>query len=164
MLTDKPSTFRYHLEYVCYRELIDGECYEYAAEFLCSVLQPKCLQRPSLPADETKLPCRASCREFWAGCGDRLSERLKKLLDCFKFPEYSDFGRKCRPQPSKWSFLTFLYFNAFFVAILQKVRVNRTLIMKRTEHQIKNLCLLETIGTYSLRFKQIKHLCYLFNV
>ncbi|XP_065203065.1 atrial natriuretic peptide-converting enzyme-like [Planococcus citri] len=85
---------------IVFRELIDAECYEYAGEFLCSVLQPKCIQRPSLPTDETKLPCRAFCREFWAGCGDRLSDNLKKSLDCFKFPEYSDFGRKCRAQPN----------------------------------------------------------------
>lgn len=94
------------------RELIDGECYEYAAEFLCSVLQPKCIQRPGLPADETKLPCRAFCREFWAGCGDRLSDRLKKSLDCFKFPEYSDFGRKCKAQPSKLDLRFLIHYNA----------------------------------------------------
>lgn len=99
------------------RELIDAECYEYAAEFLCSVLQPKCIQRPSLPTDETKLPCRAFCREFWAGCGDRLTDNLKKSLDCFKFPEYSDFGRKCRAQPSKSNRNMFLMKDRIFLPV-----------------------------------------------
>ena len=84
-----------------YRELIDAECFDNAAEFLCQVLQPTCVQRSNF-STETYLPCKQFCDEFVSGCGSRFTERLKQALDCSKFPQYSRIGRNCHKQPSKY--------------------------------------------------------------
>lgn len=84
------------------RDLIDAECFAQAAEFLCQVLQPGCVQRSTTSMDEIFLPCREFCLKFVAGCGSRFSERLKQNLDCFKFPEYSQYGNNCRKQPGNY--------------------------------------------------------------
>lgn len=75
---------------------MDAECYPLAYDFVCQVLQPAC--RSSQPEDLLQLPCRSFCREFWQGCGNRLSEKIKRALDCSNFPEYVDPG-SCRPKP-----------------------------------------------------------------
>ncbi|XP_077292082.1 atrial natriuretic peptide-converting enzyme isoform X2 [Arctopsyche grandis] len=71
---------------IAFRELIDSECYRLAYDFVCQLLQPSCVTKKE--EDELILPCRSYCREFWAGCGGRLPERFRKLLDCNRFPEY----------------------------------------------------------------------------
>ncbi|XP_035736419.1 atrial natriuretic peptide-converting enzyme-like isoform X1 [Vespa mandarinia] len=81
---------------IAFRELVDAECYRSAYDFVCQVLQPACLSGD--PEDLLQLPCRSFCREFWNGCGNRLSERIKRALDCSNFPEYADVG-SCRPKP-----------------------------------------------------------------
>lgn len=40
---------------VAYRQLVDSECYPLAAEFVCQLLQPECIE------DEMMLPCRDFC-------------------------------------------------------------------------------------------------------
>ncbi|XP_063974822.1 atrial natriuretic peptide-converting enzyme [Diachasmimorpha longicaudata] len=81
---------------IAFRELVDAECYRLAYDFICQVLQPKCINgqwEASL-----QMPCQSFCREFSSGCGNRLPERLRKALDCGGFPEYIDEG-SCRPKP-----------------------------------------------------------------
>lgn len=82
------------------RELVDAECYRLAYDFVCQVLQPACV--PGQPEDLLQLPCRSFCREFWNGCGSRLPDRIKRLLDCSNFPEYADQGG-CRAKPGERS-------------------------------------------------------------
>ncbi|EFN61099.1 Atrial natriuretic peptide-converting enzyme, partial [Camponotus floridanus] len=81
---------------IAFRELVDAECYPLAYDFICQVLQPAC--QLSHPEDLLQLPCRSFCREFWNGCGNRLSEKIKRALDCSNFPEYVGPG-SCRPKP-----------------------------------------------------------------
>ncbi|XP_076678989.1 atrial natriuretic peptide-converting enzyme isoform X1 [Andrena cerasifolii] len=81
---------------IAFRELVDAECYRLAYDFVCQVLQPACV--PGQPEDLLQLPCRSFCREFWNGCGSRLPDRIKRLLDCSNFPEYADQGG-CRAKP-----------------------------------------------------------------
>lgn len=81
-----------------YRELVDAECYRLAYDFVCQILQPTCIS--SQPEDLLQLPCRSFCREFWNGCGNRLPDKFKPLLDCSNFPEYVDQGG-CRAKPGK---------------------------------------------------------------
>lgn len=78
------------------RELVDAECYRLAYDFVCQLLQPACI--PGKHEDRLELPCRNFCREFWAGCGSRLPDRIREALDCSHFPEYSGPG-SCRPKP-----------------------------------------------------------------
>ncbi|XP_972040.2 atrial natriuretic peptide-converting enzyme [Tribolium castaneum] len=72
---------------ITFRELVDAECYRHAYDFICQILQPSCVSGEG--QDEMILPCRSFCREFMAGCGARLSEKMKESLDCSQFPEYS---------------------------------------------------------------------------
>ncbi|XP_031835982.1 atrial natriuretic peptide-converting enzyme isoform X3 [Nomia melanderi] len=81
---------------IAFRELVDAECYRLAYDFVCQVLQPACVSNQ--PQDLLQLPCRSFCREFWSGCGSRLPDRIKRLLDCSNFPEYADQGG-CRAKP-----------------------------------------------------------------
>lgn len=72
---------------IAFRELVDAECYRHAYEFVCQVLQPSC--KKGVTEDEMILPCRSFCRDFMAGCGNRLEhDKIKEFLDCAKFPEY----------------------------------------------------------------------------
>jgi hypothetical protein len=98
------SQYKYICLFLFHRELIDGECFAHAAEFLCQVLQPTCSQKQQASVEETYLPCQNFCKDFLAGCGDRFSEKLKQTLDCSKFPEYSQYGVNCRKQPSNENF------------------------------------------------------------
>ncbi|KAJ8918592.1 hypothetical protein NQ315_013097 [Exocentrus adspersus] len=81
---------------ITFRELVDAECYRHAYEFVCQVLQPSC--RKGQEEDEIVLPCRSFCKDFLAGCGNRLVGKIKELLDCNRFPEYGDQGM-CLPKP-----------------------------------------------------------------
>ncbi|CAB0032383.1 unnamed protein product [Trichogramma brassicae] len=82
---------------IAFRELVDAECYERAYDFICQLLQPACVESP-FGEDALRPPCRDFCREFWAGCGSRLPERLRQALDCSNFPEHSDEA-SCLPKP-----------------------------------------------------------------
>uniref|UniRef100_A0A0K8TH53 Atrial natriuretic peptide-converting enzyme n=2 Tax=Lygus hesperus TaxID=30085 RepID=A0A0K8TH53_LYGHE len=75
-----------------FRELVDSECYRLAHEFVCHIVQPPC-------ARDLILPCRSFCREFWSGCGARMSPRLQAILNCTNFPEYSAERPACLPKP-----------------------------------------------------------------
>lgn len=76
-----------------FRELLDAECSHLAQDFVCQMLQPRCTE------GRVVRPCRAYCRTFHAGCGDRLPDRLKPYFDCGKFPDY--FGAdSCSPEPN----------------------------------------------------------------
>ncbi|XP_011505070.1 PREDICTED: atrial natriuretic peptide-converting enzyme [Ceratosolen solmsi marchali] len=83
---------------IAFRELVDAECYKQAYDFICQALQPACLNLAGDDEDALSPPCRGFCKEFWAGCGSRLSERLRAILDCSKFPEYADLG-SCKSKP-----------------------------------------------------------------
>lgn len=63
------------------------------------LLQPACL--PKDDEDRMFLPCRSYCREFWSGCGGRIPERFKDLMDCSRLPEYTG-PKSCRPKPGKY--------------------------------------------------------------
>ncbi|KAJ0180464.1 hypothetical protein K1T71_003868 [Dendrolimus kikuchii] len=77
---------------VAFRELLDAECSHLAQDFVCQMLQPRCVD------DRVVRPCRAYCRTFHAGCGARLPERLRPHFDCARFPDY--FGlSSCAPEP-----------------------------------------------------------------
>lgn len=85
---------------IAFRELIDGECYRLAYDFVCQLLQPYCTVQIEDIEDRMVMPCRSFCRDFVAGCGSRLPERIQKMLDCSRFPEFSGVG-SCRPKPGK---------------------------------------------------------------
>lgn len=90
---------------IAFRELVDAECYHTAHHFLCRLLQPECLSigisaRDSNINEEIsiQMPCRSFCKDFWAGCGSRLSDKFRSMLDCNGFPEYSGPG-SCAVKP-----------------------------------------------------------------
>lgn len=82
---------------ISFRDLVDAECYRQAYDFICRLLQPPCVERPPLEPYPDPI-CRQYCQEFWAGCGDRIPQRLKKMLDCEKFPE-SKGTQTCQNSP-----------------------------------------------------------------
>lgn len=85
-----------------YRELVDAECYRLAYEFVCQLLQPSCtIHLPGEAEDKMILPCRSFCREFHAGCGNRIPTRFKDALDCMHFPEFTGPG-SCNSKPGIW--------------------------------------------------------------
>ncbi|XP_026757958.2 atrial natriuretic peptide-converting enzyme [Galleria mellonella] len=77
---------------VAFRELLDAECSHLAQDFVCQMLQPRCVN------DRLVRPCRAYCRAFHAGCGARLPERLRPHFDCSRFPDYFGPG-SCASEP-----------------------------------------------------------------
>ncbi|KAF7270354.1 hypothetical protein GWI33_016680 [Rhynchophorus ferrugineus] len=81
---------------ISFREIVDAECYRYAYEFVCQILQPSC--RKGNEEDEIILPCRSFCREFMVGCGSRLIDKFKGIIDCNRFPEVGS-GEWCLPKP-----------------------------------------------------------------
>ncbi|EEC04751.1 hypothetical protein IscW_ISCW017288 [Ixodes scapularis] len=52
---------------VAYRQLVDSECYPLAAEFVCQLLQPECVD------DEMLLPCRDFCEVTLASNSETVS-------------------------------------------------------------------------------------------
>ena len=69
-------------------------CYQNTREFLCRLLVPECRENQGLV-----LPNRQICREFYAGCEDRLRETgyEELIYDCDIFPE--DPHPVCSDQP-----------------------------------------------------------------
>lgn len=74
------------LDVIKFRELVDGECYRQAFDFICRLLQPPCRDHPPLEPD-VGLVCRSYCQSFWKGCHERLPQSFKKFFDCERFPE-----------------------------------------------------------------------------
>ncbi|XP_050310358.1 atrial natriuretic peptide-converting enzyme-like [Anthonomus grandis grandis] len=81
---------------ISFRELVDAECYRHAYEFVCQLLQPGCIRDNG--EDRMVLPCRSFCRDFMGGCGERLNDKVRSLIDCSKFPEFSS-GERCYSKP-----------------------------------------------------------------
>uniref|UniRef100_A0AAR5NZB8 Atrial natriuretic peptide-converting enzyme n=1 Tax=Dendroctonus ponderosae TaxID=77166 RepID=A0AAR5NZB8_DENPD len=81
---------------ISFRELVDAECYRHAYDFICQLLQPGCQSGGN--EDRVVLPCRSFCRDFMAGCGSRLSDKVRALIDCSNFPEFSS-GQQCFSRP-----------------------------------------------------------------
>lgn len=74
------------LDVIKFREVVDGECYRQAFDFICRLLQPPCLDHPPLEP-EVGLVCRSYCQSFWNGCHERLPQKFKKFFDCERYPE-----------------------------------------------------------------------------
>lgn len=83
---------------ISFREIVDGECYKLAYEFVCLVLQPPCQKEENEEEDSMIMPCRSYCNEFLKNCGNRISQRFQNYLDCSKFSEFSGTGI-CVPKP-----------------------------------------------------------------
>jgi len=74
-----------------FRQVVDAECYPFAREFICRILQPECL-----PGDVLVYPCRPFCSEFKRSCGqwiDRMEDKSKnsffeKMIKCSDFPRF----------------------------------------------------------------------------
>ncbi|KAI4462163.1 transmembrane protease serine [Holotrichia oblita] len=82
---------------ITFREIVDAECFNYAYDFVCSLLQPSC--KIGVKEDEMVLPCKSFCRDFMQGCGSRLQPRIKSALDCNRFPEFEGVG-SCIHKPN----------------------------------------------------------------
>lgn len=82
---------------ITFREMVDGECFRQAFDFICRLLQPPCETRqPMDPLPGTV--CREYCQLFWNGCAERLPERFKKYFDCERFPESTGI-QSCNSRP-----------------------------------------------------------------
>ncbi|XP_053678140.1 uncharacterized protein LOC128728538 [Anopheles nili] len=82
---------------ISFRELVDAECFRQAFDFICRLLQPPCEYR-SVDEPTPGTVCRQYCQAFWSGCGERLPERLRRFLDCERFPE-STGVQSCHSKP-----------------------------------------------------------------
>lgn len=91
---------------------VDAECYRYAYDFICQVLQPSC--RKGDREDAMVLPCRSFCRDFLTGCGSRLSGHIKEALDCNTFPEYRG-DESCLVKPGKCTFSEYWHYKSCII-------------------------------------------------
>ncbi|XP_049536967.1 uncharacterized protein LOC125951866 [Anopheles darlingi] len=82
---------------ITFRELVDAECFRQAFDFVCRLLQPPCEHR-SVEEPVPGTVCRQYCQAFWAGCGERLPERIRRALDCERFPESTGI-QSCHSKP-----------------------------------------------------------------
>ncbi|KAG4075762.1 hypothetical protein HA402_003588 [Bradysia odoriphaga] len=82
---------------IAFRELVDGECFRQAFDFVCRLMQPPCMEQPPLEPEPGKI-CREYCQAFRQGCGNRLPEKFKKYFDCERFPE-STGSQSCHHRP-----------------------------------------------------------------
>ncbi|XP_050079805.1 uncharacterized protein LOC126567626 [Anopheles maculipalpis] len=82
---------------ISFRELVDAECFRQAFDFICRLLQPPCEYR-SIEEPTPGMVCRQYCQAFWSGCGERLPERLRRYLDCERFPESTGI-QSCHSKP-----------------------------------------------------------------
>lgn len=85
-------------EFISYKEIIDSECYSLAKEFICSLLQPECID------DEMILPCRRFCTDFYTACQRWLPTKVLSKIVCSTFPEHKVRGKRryyeCRNKPN----------------------------------------------------------------
>ncbi|KRT83779.1 hypothetical protein AMK59_3852, partial [Oryctes borbonicus] len=82
---------------ITFREIADAECFNYAYDFVCNLLQPSCIK--GVKEDVMVLPCKSFCREFMQGCGSRLQPKIKSIIDCNRFPEFKGVG-SCIHRPN----------------------------------------------------------------
>lgn len=87
-----------HVDLIAFRELVDSECFRQAYDFVCRILQPPCFYREPYEPAVGEI-CREYCQAFQKGCGNRIPEKLKALLDCERFPE-STGALSCHAQPN----------------------------------------------------------------
>ena len=94
---DHNSIEEVEADVIAFRELVDGECFRQAFDFVCRLLQPPCEVRDPFEPSPGQI-CRHYCQEFISGCGERLPERFKKFLDCERFPESTGI-QTCHNRP-----------------------------------------------------------------
>ncbi|XP_054168207.1 uncharacterized protein LOC128965526, partial [Oppia nitens] len=73
---------------ISYRQIIDFECYPFAQEFICRLLQPECID------DELVYPCRDFCQDFYKSCSHWIPKKLLNNFDCNEFPVMNDTNNK----------------------------------------------------------------------
>ncbi|XP_062141765.1 uncharacterized protein LOC133849595 isoform X2 [Drosophila sulfurigaster albostrigata] len=83
---------------IVFRELVDGECFREAYDFVCRLLQPPCETHGISVAPTPGAICREYCEAFMAGCGGRLPARFRHHFDCERFPE-STGTQSCQQKP-----------------------------------------------------------------
>ncbi|XP_030378692.1 uncharacterized protein LOC115627212 [Scaptodrosophila lebanonensis] len=83
---------------IVFRELVDGECFREAYDFVCRLLQPPCDSHGSGLEPTPGSICREYCEAFMLGCGGRLPARFKQHFDCERFPE-STGTQSCQQKP-----------------------------------------------------------------
>ncbi|XP_065365129.1 uncharacterized protein LOC135958180 [Calliphora vicina] len=82
---------------ISFRELVDGECFREAFDFVCRLMQPPCETHANLEPTAGPI-CREYCEQFMKGCGSRLPIRFQKYFDCERFPEATGI-QSCRQKP-----------------------------------------------------------------
>lgn len=83
---------------IVFRELVDGECFREAYDFVCRLLQPPCETHGTSQQPTPGAICREYCEAFMAGCGGRLPARFRAHFDCERFPE-STGTQSCQQKP-----------------------------------------------------------------
>ncbi|XP_043071703.1 uncharacterized protein LOC6564668 [Drosophila grimshawi] len=83
---------------IVFRELVDGECFREAYDFVCRLLQPPCKTHGIGREPTPGAICREYCEAFMAGCGGRLPARFRQHFDCERFPE-STGTQSCQEKP-----------------------------------------------------------------
>jgi len=83
---------------IVFRELVDGECFREAYDFVCRLLQPPCETHGISQEPTPGAICREYCEAFMAGCGGRLPARFRQHFDCERFPE-STGTQSCQQKP-----------------------------------------------------------------
>ncbi|XP_017870387.1 PREDICTED: uncharacterized protein LOC108618767 [Drosophila arizonae] len=83
---------------IVFRELVDGECFREAYDFVCRLLQPPCESHGITQEPTPGAICREYCEAFMAGCGGRLPARFRQHFDCERFPE-STGTQSCQQKP-----------------------------------------------------------------
>ncbi|XP_064555858.1 uncharacterized protein LOC135440544 isoform X3 [Drosophila montana] len=83
---------------IVFRELVDGECFREAYDFVCRLLQPPCETHGISQQPTPGAICREYCEAFMAGCGGRLPARFRQHFDCERFPE-STGTQSCQQKP-----------------------------------------------------------------
>ncbi|KAL7745360.1 hypothetical protein ACLKA6_015377 [Drosophila palustris] len=83
---------------IVFRELVDGECFREAYDFICRLLQPPCETHGISEEPTPGAICREYCEAFMAGCGGRLPARFRQHFDCERFPE-STGTQSCQQKP-----------------------------------------------------------------
>lgn len=85
-------------EFIQYKEIIDSECSIQSAEFLCTLLQPECVD------DEIILPCTSFCNEFINSCHRWLPDKIASKIVCSTLPDgmprANQKAPRCRGKPN----------------------------------------------------------------
>ncbi|XP_067125522.1 uncharacterized protein [Centruroides vittatus] len=74
-------------ELVRFRQIVDFECYPFAQELICQLLQPDCKD------NKLTYPCRDFCEEFLDSCRSMLRPTVVESINCTQFPKPPD---QCR--------------------------------------------------------------------